>query len=204
MSKKDSAEWTKSWYFAEALLARALFVQVNYQLKVLSIPLTPELNAYFAWTSHPPFSHCFMYSSTMTMFGNSNGNVNPNGNGQIDACSWLDTYLCCGCLSSDDLSPEPVPDAWCAFIMDFISLTYERSQCSQWPQDVHGMISRYKTEKWQNDKTSSSEAGSSLIPSSTALIPPTGPWPCVTIFTFCNTSAEYQYAINMQWINVRF
>ena len=43
VSKKDSAEWTKSWYFAEALLALALFVQFNYQLKVLSIPLTPEL-----------------------------------------------------------------------------------------------------------------------------------------------------------------
>ena len=43
VSKNDSAEWTKSWYFAEALLALALFVQFNYQLKVLSIPLTPEL-----------------------------------------------------------------------------------------------------------------------------------------------------------------
>ena len=88
-----------------------------------------------------------MYSSTMKMFGNGNGNVNRNGNGQTGVCSWLDTHLCCGCLSSDDLSPEPVPDAWCAFIMDFIGLIYERSQWSQSPQDVHALIiSRYKTE----------------------------------------------------------
>ena len=147
--KKNSAEWTKSWYFAEALLALALFVQFNYQLKVLSIPLTPELKTLTSpehLTIPLAIVSCIAQQwqclvMVMEMW------ILINGNGQIGVCSWLGAYLCCGCPSSDDLSPKPVPDAWCAFIMDFIGLIYQRSQWSQRPQDVHAIISR-KLTKW--------------------------------------------------------